>query len=75
VLTYEDIFRCADSAFLAVLKMRIIQELIQIERPRNWSINSIKKIALEIISIEKYNSRKSISRWLRMEEAININFH
>jgi hypothetical protein len=74
VLTYEDIFRCADSAFLAVLKMRIIQELIQIERPRNWSINSIKKIALEIISMEKYNSRKSLSRWLRMEEAININF-
>ena len=70
VRTYENIFECANSTFFATFKMKIIQELIQIERPRDWSINTFKGIALEQISIEKYNSHKTIPLLLRIEDTI-----
>jgi hypothetical protein len=36
--------------------MKIIQEMIQVERPVNWSIENVKKIVNEIKNIELYNA-------------------
>jgi hypothetical protein len=41
-----------------IIKIKIIQSLIQIERPKNWTTDNIYKITREIMNIEKYNSIK-----------------
>ena len=38
-----------------MIKVRVIQEMIQINRPVGWNINSVWKIANELKRIEKYN--------------------
>jgi hypothetical protein len=56
VLSYEDIYKSSSSSFITIFKIRVIQELIQIVRPKNWYFEKIEKIALDIIKVEKYNS-------------------
>ena len=41
---------------LGKVKMKIIQEMIQIERPVEWSIENIKKAAKDLKIVELYNS-------------------
>jgi hypothetical protein len=36
--------------------VKVIQAMIQIERPIGWTINNIRKIALDLKNIEIYNS-------------------
>jgi hypothetical protein len=36
--------------------MKVVQEMIQIDHPVNWSIDNIFKIANELKNIELYNS-------------------
>ena len=40
------------------VKMKIIQEMIQIERPNGWNIDRINLISKEINKIELYNKIK-----------------
>ena len=40
------------------VKMKIIQEMIQIERPRRWTIARINLISKDINNIELYNNKK-----------------
>ena len=56
VLCYEDIFRIDDLGVVSKVKMKVIQEMIQVERPVNWSIENVKKIVNEIKNIELYNA-------------------
>jgi hypothetical protein len=58
VLHYEDIYRVSSSDASNIIKIKIIQSLIQIERPKNWTTDNIYKITREIMNIEKYNSIK-----------------
>jgi hypothetical protein len=37
--------------------MKIIQEMIQIQRPMGWSMDNVEKIAKEMKNIELYNSK------------------
>ena len=53
---YEDVYKPGSNSAIALIKIRIIQELIQIERPRLWNKENVTKIILEMIKIEKYNS-------------------
>jgi hypothetical protein len=43
---------------LSKIKIRVIQEMIQIERPVNWAIERIQKIANELRCMEIYNATK-----------------
>ena len=56
VLCYEDVFKIVESGVVSKVKMKVIQEMIQVERPVNWSIENVKKIINEIKNIELYNS-------------------
>jgi hypothetical protein len=47
-----------NTGYLSKVKMKIIQLMIQIERPRGWTIERIKEIANEINNIELYNKKK-----------------
>ena len=57
---YEEVFTIGNTGKLSKIKMKIIQCMIQIERPKNWTIENINKIANEIGHIELYNSKKAI---------------
>jgi hypothetical protein len=50
-----------NTGYLSKVKMKIIQLMIQIERPRGWTIERIKEIANEINNIELYNKIKKMN--------------
>jgi K+/H+ antiporter YhaU regulatory subunit KhtT len=57
--------------------MKIIQEMIQIERPMNWNREKLETIIKELIKIEKYNANVTRSigkfkiKWNSLENALN----
>jgi hypothetical protein len=54
---YENIFMIGEAEVISKIKIRLIQEMIQIERPVNWSR---KKLIDEIKNKEMYNASKII---------------
>jgi hypothetical protein len=73
---YDDIFNHARSAAVSTIKIKIIQEMIQIDRPINWNKEKVINVALKIIKIKKYisltnNKFKQYKKdWNRIEESI-----
>ena len=57
---YQDIYHIDNCAHVCKVKMKIIQEMIQIERPRGWNIERINLISNDIKKIELYNNNKKI---------------
>jgi hypothetical protein len=53
---YEDIY-CTENNYkaLSTIKMKIIQEFIQIERPKNWTILRMHKLIINLRDLELYN--------------------
>jgi hypothetical protein len=53
---YEDIY-CTENSYkaLSTIKMKIIQEFIQIERPKNWTILRMHKLIINLRDLELYN--------------------
>jgi phage-related protein len=58
VIKYEDIFRACEQPSANIIKMKIIQEMIQIDRPKNWDKTKVIESIKTIMNIEKYNSIK-----------------
>ena len=56
VKEYSDIFIVEDVSMLSKVKVKIIQEMIQIICPKNWSLENLKDIYKGIDQIEKYNA-------------------
>ena len=56
---YQDIYNIDDCAHVCKVKMKIIQEMIQIERPRGWNLEKINLISKEFKKIELYNKIKN----------------
>ena len=59
---YQDIYNIDDCAHVCKVKMKIIQEMIQIERPRGWNIEQINILSKDIKRIEMYNKMKVNAR-------------
>jgi hypothetical protein len=55
VLSYEDVFLIGDIGELSKVKFKIIQEIIQNERPVSWSIERMIKITSKIKNIELHS--------------------
>jgi hypothetical protein len=53
---YSDIFKVNKAAATTIIKIKMIQELIQIDRPMNWNWDIFKGKIVEILKIEKYNA-------------------
>jgi hypothetical protein len=51
-----------NKAIMNKVKVKIIQGIIQIDPPINWTINNINRIANEIKTIETYNEKKKVSK-------------
>jgi hypothetical protein len=66
---YEDVFKPGKTTASCLIKIRVIQEMIQIERPKNWKEENITNICRELMKIENYNSKemktlpKFIEKW------------
>jgi hypothetical protein len=50
----EDIYDFSNGFIENGIKIKLINELIQIERPTHWTINKIINIAIEMKKIKKY---------------------
>ena len=57
-MSYDDVFRIGSLGAINKVKMKVIQSMIQVERPTNWNIGNIIKIANEINLTEIYNAKK-----------------
>jgi hypothetical protein len=74
--SYEKIYQHAASSAITTIKLRVIQALIQIDRPTNWNKEKAINIAIEIINIEKYNYKvnnqtdKYMAKWNTIEAKI-----
>ena len=58
VESYEAIFEVSNAPSINMIKLKIIQELIQIERPKNWNKNNVIEVIKQLINLEKYNAIK-----------------
>ena len=56
---YQDIIYIDDCAHVCKVKMKIIQGMMQIERPSGWNLDQINLICRDIKKIELYNRLKS----------------
>jgi exonuclease III len=76
VRKYEDIFEVGRTKCLVIVKIKVIQALIQIERPKNWTLTNLKKIVKELIDIELYNAKISrkmdnfVAIWGKINESL-----
>jgi hypothetical protein len=76
VNSYDKIYNHASSSAITTIKLKLIQVLIQIDRPTNWNKDNVINAALEIIKIEKYNAKinnhlnKFDAKWKEIENNI-----
>jgi hypothetical protein len=56
VENYEDIFTPGIPYAICLIKIKLIQEMIQIERPMNWKPENIKNIITNLMKIEQHNA-------------------
>jgi hypothetical protein len=59
IRTYEDIYTTDKLGSLSIIKMKIVQEFIQIVRPVNWTKERVKQLIVNLINIEMFNSPKN----------------
>ena len=69
---YEDIYKAHNISALSIIKLKIIQEMIQIIRPTGWTTEKTEKIAMEMKNLELYNSKinrnmeKTRRKWIKI---------
>ena len=56
VRCYEDVFGIEKLGVVNKVKMKVVQAMIQVERPINWSVENVEKLIKEISSVELYNA-------------------
>lgn len=58
VNSYDDIFKACTKANINVIKLQVIKQLIQIERPKNWTEEDMKNLIRETYELEKFNCNR-----------------
>jgi cephalosporin-C deacetylase-like acetyl esterase len=58
VLKYENIFQIGNKANMNKVKIKVIQGMIQVDPPVNWTRENIIKISNEIRCMELYNANR-----------------
>jgi hypothetical protein len=56
VEVYEEVFKVENISAVSTVKMKIIQEMIQIIRPISWNDERMKDIVMTLKSTELYNA-------------------
>ena len=55
ITEYRDIFCMNDNEHVCKVKVKMVQEMIQIQRPSGWNLQKIQSISNDIKRIETYN--------------------
>jgi hypothetical protein len=69
VKDYESVYFFGQNSVGILIKIKVIQALIQIERPKHWNDSTIEKLVKELIDNEryiaykKYSLGKFLSKW------------
>jgi hypothetical protein len=65
ILTYEDIYNITDNIPVTHIKLKIIQEMIQIIRPSGWNKSRVIDVINSIVNTEKYLAIKNrkVASW------------
>ena len=61
IKSYKDVYSFNNLACVNTIKLKIINGLIQIERPKNMNVDNIIKIINDLKNIEKYIAKKNQS--------------
>ncbi len=61
VKQYDDVYKVGSSPAIALVKIRVIQELIQIERPKNWNEEKMVNLVEELIRNDRYIAKQKNS--------------
>jgi len=56
VNNYENVFQTCELPAISIVKAKIIQALIQIERPINWNREKLLDTIKDLINVERYNA-------------------
>ena len=56
VNNYENVFQTCELPAISIVKAKIIQALIQIERPMNWNREKLLDTIKDLINVERYNA-------------------
>jgi hypothetical protein len=56
VNNYENVFQTCELPAVSIVKAKIIQALIQIERPMNWNREKLLDTIKDLINVERYNA-------------------
>jgi hypothetical protein len=75
---YEDLFKIELVPILMTIKLKLVQELIQITRPTNWSINRTQNLIIQLRKMEmnnvgNNNNSKIRKRWENFESLTTLN--
>jgi hypothetical protein len=76
VRKYEDIYEIPVLESITIVKLRIIQEMVQIVRPKEWNMNKVLNLIGELKNMECYNSKingsknKFKNKWLIFENIL-----
>jgi hypothetical protein len=52
---YKQIFRAGEIMGITIIKIKIIQEMIQIKRPTNWNMEKLETVVKQIVDMERHN--------------------
>jgi hypothetical protein len=53
---FDDVFQTCEMPAISIVKAKIIQALIQIERPINWNREKLPDTIMDLINVEKYDA-------------------
>ena len=54
--SYEKVFAIDDNRIISMIKVRVVQAMLQVARPVAWGVERIRALAMELKCIELYNS-------------------
>jgi exonuclease III len=52
---YKQIFNAGEIMGITIIKIKIIQEMIQIKRPTNWNMGKLETVVKQIVDMERHN--------------------
>jgi hypothetical protein len=66
VKKYDNVYSIGQTPATVLIKIKVIQELIQIVRPQNWNNTNMENLVAELVCNEKYIAlhRYELSKFL-----------
>jgi hypothetical protein len=60
IVNYEDLYKTERNSAISTIKIKIIQQLIQIERPKDWCKATLVRLITQLIEYDLCNAKGKI---------------